>query len=188
MKLQVFTRKDSFTFHRYCIRCHAPFPKGVEQCPLCDAHVDKDKYFICSDLKVEMQRIYKGRIIVKLHSFCDSNKCIAVAGSWDQLGYHMAPPKNNAEDSEDMYDGNKYLDLKEKGWFESPGDVGLLLSTDGGALFKSSGVEAWPVWGVISNLPPHIRYCLGLVVECCNESVHSGNITHIDIKLRTCYC
>ena len=57
----------------------------------------------------------------------------------------------------DIYDGRKYQRLVKEGWFATPGDVGVVISTDGGALFKSSGVEVWPVWAVITNLPPHER-------------------------------
>lgn len=57
----------------------------------------------------------------------------------------------------DVYDGEKYLHMKQKGWFKTAGDVAMILSTDGGSMFKSSGVEAWPVWGVLTNLEPAIR-------------------------------
>ena len=65
---------------------------------------------------------------------------------------------------EDIYDGEKYKTLQANGWFNEFSDIGLLLSTDGGALFKSSGVEAWPVWGVNLNLEPALRIVLESIV------------------------
>lgn len=58
----------------------------------------------------------------------------------------------------DIFDGEKYKSLQQRGWFQSAGDIGIVCSTDGGALFKSSGVSAWPVWAVIANLDPSVRY------------------------------
>jgi hypothetical protein len=57
-----------------------------------------------------------------------------------------------------MYDGGKYKEMLAKGWFQTPADLGLICSTDGGALFKSSGTSAWPIWGVNLNLSPDTRY------------------------------
>jgi len=47
--------------------------------------------------------------------------------------------------------------LKNDGWFQGPEDLGVILSTDGGALFKSSGVSTWPIWALNTNLPPNER-------------------------------
>lgn len=58
---------------------------------------------------------------------------------------------------EDIQDGIKYQALLKQGWFNDACDLGLVLSTDGGALFKSSGTSAWPVWAVNTNLSPSMR-------------------------------
>lgn len=78
------------------------------------------------------------------------------SGSWEKLSH---PTKRTQGDSiGDIYDGSKWKEMEKRGWFKTAQDIGLILSTDGGALFKSSKVEAWPVWGVVANLPPSERY------------------------------
>ena len=47
---------------------------------------------------------------------------------------------------------------KTKGkFYSSPENLGLMLSTDGVPLFKSSSKDLWPVFLVLLNLPPAIR-------------------------------
>ena len=60
----------------------------------------------------------------------------------------------------DVWDGNKAQFLKQKGWFQTWQDIALILSTDGDALFKQTGIAVWPIWGVIANLPPNERYII----------------------------
>jgi hypothetical protein len=57
----------------------------------------------------------------------------------------------------DIWDGEKVQRLRQRGWFRKISDIGLVLSTDGGNLFKRTGVNAWPVWASIANLPPEER-------------------------------
>ena len=45
----------------------------------------------------------------------------------------------------DIYDGRKWKNMKADGWFRDASDLAITSSTDGGALFKSCGVQAWPV-------------------------------------------
>lgn len=58
----------------------------------------------------------------------------------------------------DVWDGEKVKQLREQGWFQDRNDLGLILSTDGGALFRRTGVQAWPIWAINANLPPSERY------------------------------
>ena len=59
----------------------------------------------------------------------------------------------------DLWNTAKVKELHtHKGWFTtSKYDLGLVLGTDGGALFKRTGVQAWPVFALIANLPPAER-------------------------------
>ena len=43
-------------------------------------------------------------------------------------------------------------------FFSVKGNLGLSIFTDGVPLFKSSAISFWPVYAVILNLPPSIRY------------------------------
>lgn len=57
----------------------------------------------------------------------------------------------------DIWDCEKVHELREQGWFRDSKDIGLIMSTDGGALFKRTGIQIWPVWGMIANLAPTER-------------------------------
>lgn len=52
---------------------------------------------------------------------------------------------------EDVYDGVGYK--KHSLFLSYPSHVLLLWNTDGVALYRSSKVSIWPVWGVINELP-----------------------------------
>ena len=59
----------------------------------------------------------------------------------------------------DIYDGEAYVSLMSPGGFlTSPTNITLLMNTDGAQVFHSSTVSMWPVFFVINELPPHIRY------------------------------
>ena len=67
---------------------------------------------------------------------------------------YMTRAFQNSHKCQDVWDGTKARKLKEEGWFANGTDIGLILSTDGGALFKRTGINVWPIWGIIANLPP----------------------------------
>ena len=56
----------------------------------------------------------------------------------------------------DIYDGSEYQ--KHSGFLSSKFNVSLLLNTDGVQVFSSSKKEVWPIWLVINELPPTLRY------------------------------
>lgn len=55
----------------------------------------------------------------------------------------------------DISGGKKYMEMKD---FVSDGNLTLVANTDGVQLFKSSSVSMWPVWIIINELPPGMRY------------------------------
>ena len=62
----------------------------------------------------------------------------------------------NPGEIKDIHQGEKY---REVGSFLSqPGNLTLLMNTDGVQIFKSSSVSLWPIWVVINELPPSLRY------------------------------
>jgi hypothetical protein len=56
----------------------------------------------------------------------------------------------------DIYDGEGYKGFSE--FLMHPAHVSLLVNTDGVALYRSSSVSVWPVWAVVNELPPTLRY------------------------------
>ena len=74
--------------------------------------------------------------------------------------------RDNTGTISDVYNAAKWKNLERRGWFQSSTDIGILMSTDGGALFKSCGVQAWPVWGVVINLPPAERCVCKCICAC----------------------
>ena len=57
-----------------------------------------------------------------------------------------------------MHDGRAMRDLMSSGSFlSSPGNTGLILCTDGVPVFKSSKGSLWPVYLMVSSIPPEHR-------------------------------
>ncbi|XP_078571421.1 uncharacterized protein LOC144859054 [Branchiostoma floridae x Branchiostoma japonicum] len=69
----------------------------------------------------------------------------------------------------DLYDGQAYRDLTKPGGFlDPPGkNFTMTLNTDGVAVFKTSrSGELWPVYLVVNELPPQLRYTKKYMVLC----------------------
>ena len=65
----------------------------------------------------------------------------------------------------DVWDGAALREKTKEGkFYSSPENLGLMLSTDGVTLFKSSSTDIWPVFLVILNLPPSIRMNAQIIV------------------------
>lgn len=84
---------------------------------------------------------------------------------------------------QDVFDGSQFKELVKKTvtwnsaipdgpprkYFARPTDVALHLSTDGIALHKHTGMDAWPLVLTLHSLPPEIRYrrefqiCCGII-------------------------
>ena len=55
----------------------------------------------------------------------------------------------------DVYDGKGYK--QHHAFLSHPEHISLLINTDGVAIYRSSSVSIWPVWGVVNELPPTLR-------------------------------
>lgn len=55
----------------------------------------------------------------------------------------------------DIYDGEAY---KKKEFLKNPLNFSLTMNTDGAPVFKSTGIKLWPVYFIINELPPNLRY------------------------------
>ena len=59
----------------------------------------------------------------------------------------------------DICDGTEYKKHVENGFLADTRNISLALNTDGVAIFKSSKKgELWPLYLVINELPPKMRY------------------------------
>ena len=47
---------------------------------------------------------------------------------------------------------------KHDDFVRQPGNVSLLVNTDGVKMFNSSTISQWPIWLVVNELPPSERY------------------------------
>ena len=65
-----------------------------------------------------------------------------------------------AEDNiEDVYDGSLYQSKSGPGGFHSePYNISVKLNTDGVAIFRSSQFGVWPLFLLVNELPPSLRY------------------------------
>ena len=67
-----------------------------------------------------------------------------------------------AEDNiEDVYDGSLYQGKSGPGGFLSePYNISVKLNTDGVAIFRSSQFGVWPLFFLVNELPPSLRYTI----------------------------
>ena len=83
--------------------------------------------------------------------------------TWDALQKRFKTPRY-VDIISDIYDGAEY---KKHNFLlndpTKPGNVSLLMNTDGVAVFKSSKKSLWPIWLVINELPPNERYTINEV-------------------------
>lgn len=100
----------------------------------------------------------------------------------------------------DIQDGKLYKNLQKPGKFLSyPEHTGLVLNTDGVAIFKSSKHSLWPVYLSITSLPPELRmrkdfillagvWCgpskpdLNAILKPTLEDIHQLNSLGIDVS------
>ena len=97
-----------------------------------------------------MSVIYTCTYVVSMHvhAVCCNVACNALA---DPTIWSHLQSRFESSDFRDVLDGKEHEFLSE------PGNVSLLLNTDGVSMFKSSNISIWPIWLVINELPPHIR-------------------------------
>lgn len=84
---------------------------------------------------------------MKLHCFLPDTE------TWSALQHRFKRPQKGG--ISDIYDGSGYKQYAE--FLSHPAHVSLLINTDGIAIYRSSSVSIWPVWGVINELPATLR-------------------------------
>ena len=75
------------------------------------------------------------------------------------LGYRFQRVKRDDENIEDGYDGAIYQSKCGPGGFLSePYNLSVKLNTDGVAIFHSSQFGVWPLFLLVNELSPSLRY------------------------------
>ncbi|KAL5509603.1 hypothetical protein EMCRGX_G004997 [Ephydatia muelleri] len=86
---------------------------------------------------------------------------VTVCGNWTELEAHK--PHTEHDTIDDIWSGDtlcKDADLQTNSF------LALGISTDGVALFKSSKTSLWPVYLLIQNLPPQVRFKGENIILC----------------------
>ena len=110
-------------------------------------------------------------LLKKIHVCCTILHCLEIcfssfADHWQDLQY---PRSSTLQDGRihDIWNGDALKPLLQEGaFFSHPEHLGLILSTDGVPVFKSSSGSLWPVYLSIANLPPNIRYSSAKTLIC----------------------
>lgn len=93
--------------------------------------------------------------------------CFVCLDHWDDLDYPMSSSIYD-ESISDIWNGDAVKQMKQNGeFFNYKEHLGLTISTDGVAVFKSSLESLWPVYLVVNNLPPKIRMNKENMILCC---------------------
>ncbi|KAJ8316716.1 hypothetical protein KUTeg_005735 [Tegillarca granosa] len=127
--------------HFYCGNCQyyvgVKKPSPDQECELCKKK--KFQHFVDIRLENELQKI--------------------IQNNWKYLNHRFertAGPMNR--NISDVYDGTLYRKNFDAGFLNEVNNVSLLGNTDGVAIFKSSAFSVWPIYMVVNELPPSIRF------------------------------
>lgn len=87
--------------------------------------------------------------------------------TWENLQKRLKRSESGA--IKDIYDGVGYN--KHSDFLKHPAHISLLFNTDGVAMFRSSKISIWPVWAVVNELPPTLRYVFSYGI--CKQLTHT---------------
>ena len=80
-------------------------------------------------------------------------------GFYEILQYRFKRNKRSTDNIEDIYDGLIYeKHFKNYGFLANPDNISFLWNTDGVPLFKSSKISIWPIFLIINELEPSLRF------------------------------
>ncbi|KAL5493754.1 hypothetical protein EMCRGX_G014976 [Ephydatia muelleri] len=86
---------------------------------------------------------------------------VTVCGNWTELEAHK--PHTEHDTIDDIWSGDT---LRKDADLQTNSFLALGISTDGVALFKSSKTSLWPVYLLIQNLPPQVRFKGENIILC----------------------
>jgi Transposase family tnp2 len=127
---------------RSCVAFTGPHA-NLTACPYCN-----EPRFISSNRPRRTYNIMP--IIPRLrHQFRDPKRC-------EQLLYR-ARFQQDVREIQDIFDGDRYNELRDQGFFNDDRDVALSMSTDGFQIFRQKTHDCWPIALTNLNLHPEIR-------------------------------
>ncbi|XP_066923710.1 uncharacterized protein [Clytia hemisphaerica] len=135
--------KSPMVFHEFCSYCFTEVQsKEIKICSNCCKEISKSKsYFIEFPIILQLKKFFRR------------------SDFFESLQYRFKRVKQNEEGIEDIYDGSLYQNNWSKGCnLSNPYNISFTWNTDGVPLFKSSKISLWPIYLVINELPPNIRY------------------------------
>ena len=84
------------------------------------------------------------------------SKCV---GFYERLQYRFRQNRRSTDNIEDIYDGLVYeKHFKNYGFLANPDNISFFWNTDGVPLFKSSNISIWPIFLIINELEPSLRF------------------------------
>ena len=132
-------------YHHYCINCFFKvIDHAVQNCPKCEYDLlvnGSKRYFIELPIINQMISFFKR------------------VGFYESLQYRFKRNKRSSKNIEDIYDGLIYQKhFKNYGFLANPDNISFLWNTDGMPLFKSSKISIWPIFLIINELEPRLRF------------------------------
>ncbi|XP_033726096.1 uncharacterized protein LOC117315808 [Pecten maximus] len=145
------TLRAPLEFHHYCCECHHYYGLlKVDTCPGCKRQSqpkDPPSYFIVLPIIDQIRSLFGETTLMK--EISDYKKLFL---------------NHNDGNIRDILDGQLYKDRFSNGFFKDGGTnknelhISVQMNTDGVSLFRSSSFNIWPVYFVINELPPHLRF------------------------------
>lgn len=96
------------------------------------------------------------------------------------MGYRFDKDFLNDNDISDIFSGQEYRKLMQPGGFlskDNPLNISFSFNTDGVSPYKSSNKQNfWPIFLVINELPPRLRYEVVQCVAIYSERTRLGHL------------
>lgn len=148
--------KAPIEWHYLCSKCKIYLgndkPLPAQQCNFCK------NSFINGKFK-SWETFITFPIIGQLQSMLESPSFVETLKTYRFKHEESKKKRNVTANIEDIIDGKNYQNFFQKdGFLRNPNNLSFQLNTDGVALFKSSSFSIWPVYLVICDLPPRLRY------------------------------
>ena len=138
----------------FCSICYKELPDKAKHCT--DRTCRNLKGDVCDlvllPMEKRLQQLYGKHQI--------NNESIYVIHIIERHDHFKYPFKRNQSDTHlrDLHDGSAFKGLMSEGEFLSvPEHTGLILSTDRVPIFKSSKGSLWPIYLMVTSIPPHQR-------------------------------
>lgn len=133
--------KYPLVFHYYCNSCFGELNSKEDQCPRCEGNPGVS-YFLTISIIQQLQRMFLRE------------------GFFESLSYRFRRRKAEANNLEDIYDGQIFKDFITDviDRLNIQNFLAFLWNTDGVSVFKSSKFSVWPFFLVNILLPPEHRF------------------------------